>query len=142
MTTIAWDGKMLAADRCSCSAGCFRFPITKLKRLKDGRLYASAGDTSDGVLVRQWLDGEIPDKPKIDEDSFVALIVSSDGAFRMEGKLVSWPVEAPHAIGSGREYAIAAMYLGKSAVEAVEIAALFDPNTGMGVNSAAPLAAL
>lgn len=35
-----------------------------------------------------------------------------------------------YAIGTGAAYAIAAMHLGKSPKEAVEIAALYDPGTG------------
>lgn len=38
------------------------------------------------------------------------------------------------ATGSGRDYALAAMHCGKSAKEAVEIAAFFDINTGKGID--------
>ena len=39
------------------------------------------------------------------------------------------------AIGSGREYAIAAMYLGKNAVEAVDVACALDGGCGGGIDS-------
>jgi hypothetical protein len=42
----------------------------------------------------------------------------------------SFSVRPPCAIGSGMDFALAAMACGKTAAEAVEIAARFDPNTG------------
>lgn len=36
-----------------------------------------------------------------------------------------------HAVGSGRDFAIAAMHYGKSAREAVELACLYDVSTGL-----------
>jgi ATP-dependent protease HslVU (ClpYQ) peptidase subunit len=43
-------------------------------------------------------------------------------------------LESFHALGSGRDFALAAMYLGKNAREAVEIAMEFDLETGKGVD--------
>lgn len=40
-----------------------------------------------------------------------------------------------HAIGTGRDYARAAMHLGRNAVEAVQVAILFDENCGNGVDT-------
>ena len=42
------------------------------------------------------------------------------------------------AIGSGRDYAIAAMHLGRTAAEAVAVACLFDVSCGMGIDTMEP----
>ena len=39
------------------------------------------------------------------------------------------------AIGSGRDFALAAMHLGKTAVEAVEVACHFDSGCGNGIDT-------
>ena len=41
------------------------------------------------------------------------------------------------AIGSGRDFALAAMYLGKTAAQAVEVACVFDSGCGNGVDAMA-----
>lgn len=128
MTTCAWDGKTLAADTRG-TVGGFPFTKTKAYRLKDGRLYAGSGDAEDCAAVRIWLEtgGE---KPKV--ENFVGMVIGADGSiWRYEDKLVPFQINQPfHAIGSGRDYAIAAMHMGKSAIEAVELACLYDVYTG------------
>jgi ATP-dependent protease HslVU (ClpYQ) peptidase subunit len=42
------------------------------------------------------------------------------------------------AIGSGRNYAMAAMYLGKTAAEAVAVAAALDSSVGCGITTLTP----
>jgi ATP-dependent protease HslVU (ClpYQ) peptidase subunit len=50
--------------------------------------------------------------------------------------LMPWLILSPQtAIGTGRDYALAAMHCGSTAAEAVAIAALFDPGTGGGVDT-------
>ena len=92
----------------------------------------------EGIAVKEWIDDGMHscDKPSVNKDSFAALLLTKDGVFRMESRLVLWPVEAPHALGSGRDFAVMAMHLGKSADEAVVLAGEFDCNTGMGVSTA------
>jgi hypothetical protein len=41
MTTIAWDGKTLAADKCAWHWS-LKFRISKLRRLNDGRIAGCA----------------------------------------------------------------------------------------------------
>lgn len=128
MTTIAFDGKSLCADTRG-TAGGFPFTNDKAYRLKDGRLYAGSGDAQDCTAVRLWLESG-GDKPSCKD--FVGMVIGADGSiWRYEDKLVPFQVTAPfHAIGSGRDYAIAAMHMGKTAREAVELACLYDVYTG------------
>jgi len=71
-----------------------------------------------------------------DKDDWSRLIVADQyGCKYFEGQPVSVRVEdAFMAWGSGRDFAIAAMYLGKSAQDAVAIACLFVSGCGNGVD--------
>jgi hypothetical protein len=134
MTTIAWDGKTLAADRrmAGWMTACKIFPLA------DGRVMAGAGYMDDLAEVAAWLNSGADDRdePSIDHD---------DDFFLLDGGKCYWltmpflrplPVQEGYAaIGSGAPYALAAMACGKTAVEAVEIAAMFDPHTGNGVDT-------
>ena len=54
MTTLAWDGHHLAADR-QCN-GAFKSRARKLWRLGDGRLFGGAGEIEQILAVRAWLE--------------------------------------------------------------------------------------
>lgn len=104
---------------------------SKAYRLTDGRLYAGSGAAEDCEAVREWLE-KTGDKPVVKD--FVGIIIESGECFRIEDKLVKIPVKSPfHAVGSGRDYAMAAMHYGKTAREAVELACLYDVYTGCPV---------
>ena len=54
---------------------------------------------------------------------------------KYERSAIPFKIESPFiALGTGREYAMAAMHLGKTAAEAIEVAAHFDSGTGNGVD--------
>jgi hypothetical protein len=128
MTTIAWDGTTLAGDTLGIQCGLPR-SVPKVFRLKDGRLFGGAGEYQEVLIVRDWLngDGEKPDKL----EDFSALIIKGSECFKLESKLILMPVaERFYAIGSGRDFAFAAMHLNQDARTAIEIASLFDVSTG------------
>lgn len=135
MSTIAWDGRMLAADTRGVIGESLPIESHKLYRLTEGRLYAAVGTKSDLLLAKEWLlmAGE---KPALDE-SFAALLVLANGqCVRLEDKLVALPVCEPFvALGSGRDFALAAMALGQTAEQAVALAARFDIWTGMPIDT-------
>jgi len=139
MSVVAWDGKAVAADKqATCSS--MRFTVTKLRRLGTGEVLAWTGDLDSGVLLAQWFeDGADPAKwPKCqeDKDQWVRLLVfSSAGARFYERQPVAVAIEDRFmAWGSGRDYAVGALACGKTAREAVEIAARFSTECGMGVD--------
>ncbi len=140
MTCIAWDGKTLAADKRCTQAGLAR-TVTKIHKV--GLLLVGlAGDEETGLAMLEWVrNGRIPenfpsDVRDKDGDARCVLVVIEDGAVLVyQGS--PWPAkyEDPfYATGSGRDYAIAAMHLGKTAREAVEIACLFDVSCGNGID--------
>jgi hypothetical protein len=130
MTTIAWDGKTLAADSRATSNG-MPYKAVKIFRLDDGAIFAGSGDYGQVCSVKDWLECPIG-KSKPAADDFAGLYVTTNGeAFRLESSLVMLPLHEPfHAIGSGRDFAMAAMHCGRAAREAVEIAIVYDVFTG------------
>ena len=140
MTTVAWDGKTLAADR-RFSAGNGIFTVTKIQRV-NGCLVGLTGNFSQALELAKWLkDGadpkEFPKEQRDVDNGNGMVVVQADGTLI---KYESSPVpitlhEKQFAFGSGGDFARAAMFLGKCACDAVEIAMVFDPATGNGVDT-------
>ena len=139
MTTVAWDGRTLAADRQSTSNdGCRTSQVTKIRRMPDGRLAAAAGAAARCNAYLTWLADQSQPRPAWQdstETSVYALEVLLDGTLLKHEEHGFFVLECPFAaMGSGASYALAAMACGKSAAEAIEIAARFDAWTGGGVD--------
>ena len=139
MTTIAWDGTTLAADRLAVY-GCTRRRVRKLF-VCQRFLYGGSGILSDAYSVFEWLQSgaDNASAPSIADGGTGGIVVDrkSGRAFIASGaplRLVS--AGRMWASGSGMDFALAAMALGRNAVEAVRLAARFDIHTGGGVDSA------
>lgn len=128
MTTIAYDGSTLAADT-GVTGGGMKFLTTKVYRLPCGGMAALAGDAAAAVAFGTWLaggqKGKRPSLKPLD-----GIMVYGDGrAFSLTTSWPPVPLVGPIAAGSGAQAAMAAMLLGKSAREAVELASMIDPDT-------------
>ncbi len=136
MTTIAWDGTTLAADR-RISSGTVTYSTTKIRRTDDGRLIGATGDFGVCGQLLDWLEHDGPRPHCQDSERWViALEIMPDGTAWMHNRDSRWLVEDPFvAVGSGRDYAMATMALGHDSQRAVEIASRFDPGTGNGVDA-------
>lgn len=138
MTTVAWDGKSLAADRRVTAAGTVVTEWTKVHKRSDGALIGVAGEMCTGSEFVRWFftnDSEAPMpelKAKVSPDECAAIIiVDPDGEVRAYDRDGWHVVESKrYAIGSGANLAQMAMRCGKSAARAVELAAEFDIYTG------------
>ena len=140
MTTIAWDGKSIAADKL-CGG---RYTVNKIWKLPDGSVIGGAGLYDHIVEVVAWIaeggnEDKRPKLPESQEEGSDLLLVDADG----KAYWLTWPylrkvpiTEKYEAIGSGSEFALGAMAMGASAQRAVQIASRFDPNTGRGVTVA------
>lgn len=139
MTCIAWDGKTLAADKRVTYAGLAR-TTTKIFRVGDARV-GIAGDGAQGMDMLDWFrNGCEPDKfppAQRDKEQWVTFVVIKRGQLSVYERTPQPMVieDTIYATGSGRDYAMAAMHLGKSAREAVEIACVFEINCGNGIDS-------
>jgi ATP-dependent protease HslVU (ClpYQ) peptidase subunit len=140
MTIIAWDGKTLAADKQSTTVG-YGNTVTKIFRVTGGRV-AFTGNAGHACALLEWFrngrDAAAWPK-KGGDDSAGAIFITDDGEvrgysgddgatfIRYEDKFAAW--------GAGRDYALAAMYLGRDAREAVEVACALDTTCGMGIDT-------
>lgn len=140
MTTICWDGTTLAADKRSTIGSLYR-TTTKIYRVGSSLVgYAGSGAQCSEMLA--WARGgfrknRFPDMQR-DADSSITLLVIRQNGVIQAYEHTPFAIEyedKQFAIGSGRDFALAAMHLGKSAEEAVLLAAEFDPGTGNGVDT-------
>lgn len=143
MTTIAFDGRYLVADSLANQGG-LRLSVNKLQEgmFCDGMKYifGLSGDIADMRVVLTQLNSTASLQAalehnweqwynKSDLQPGVILCVPGARSYTMAGSV--WMLlDGPHACGHGRDYALAAMECGRSAVEAVSIAAQFDLFTG------------
>lgn len=142
MTTIAYRKGILAADSQVTfggdASGAIKGTCQKLfrKTIKSGRktrtvILATAGESSPGMVFVDWYGtgGARPDLLK--DTDFTCLVLEPDGLYEVDSLCRPERILAPfYAIGSGAKAALAAMHCGKSAREAVAIAAKLDPYTG------------
>lgn len=130
MTTIATDGKSMAADGLVTGCGIVHcFSTNKLTKLRDGRLVGGAGSLYDLVAFTAWM--EKGGEPPALTDDFEALVLDKGGnCWTYNCKCYAAPQEVPAVTGSGSALALGAMLAGADPRRAVEIACLRDTHTG------------
>ena len=129
MTTIAARFSTLEiASDSQVSGDDIKYNVEKLRQ-GSRSIYGGAGDWDKLLSAFQALEAG---KTELDDDCDVEIIeLRHDGIWVYEGTMIPAKIKNDfYAIGTGAGYAIAAMHLGKSPKEAVEIAALYDPGTG------------
>lgn len=134
MTTIAWDGQLLAADRLMVNNNVKGW--TRKLFWHGEHALAITGNLSVGMeMVAWWRDGADPSKfPAINRnlDEGATLVVATPGAdLRVyESTPHAFTVKAPYALGSGSKAAMAAMKHGANAAGAIVTASEIDIYTG------------
>lgn len=142
MTVIAWDGQTLAADRRSVRHNTIH-SLDKIKRIElQGRVYliGASGDADVAEALKHWFESgyfskDFPESAKGESLKSTLIAVPDDGSI-MIFERTPYPIKYPpqrFAIGSGADFAIAAMYVGKTAEDAVDVACQFDAFCGEGV---------
>lgn len=139
MTVVVWDGTTLAADKRAMNNGFKGGTVTKIHRWPGG-LCAFSGDFDVGVQMVEWLRaGADPAKYPAQQEKNAAnfLVIHNDGnVVRYESVPIPLKMENAHqAMGSGRDYALAALHLGYSARVAVETACALDSGCGNGIDT-------
>lgn len=128
MTTIAasLDFQMIAADS-RCCTDTWMFNVSKL-RSGVGTAFGAAGTWEQILKFYAAIEQNADLSSECDVE---VLELRQDSLWIYNGSLTCFPIrERFWAVGTGAPYAISAMHLGKSPVEAIEIAALFDASTG------------
>lgn len=145
MTTIAFDGRSIAADRmCSIGNTPVRSPHPKIRRLVYKNLPAvmgTSGSVEYGHALVDWLQagahaGKEPELSNDGDSNYcTVLLATKESVYLFSNSCVGVPLGAiPWAAGSGADYALGAMAAGASAKRAVEIAITLDVNSGCGVD--------
>lgn len=131
MTTCTWDGKRLSADTRSVTGTVIdQGPCQKIFQRK-GVFCAVAGDIAEALPVVNYLLGKEKEPPEINGSCFQIILVSGTRAEYYYSDLKPAPLATPFAIGSGAEFAMAAMLCGKSGRKAIRVAAKLDNNTSV-----------
>jgi hypothetical protein len=138
VTVIAWDGQTLAADRQMEAFGG-RSTTTKIFRYGNV-LCGGSGDASCSFRVLEWIrSGRAPaDFPKFEPNDDVEVIVIEPGPRILIYERHNTPIHVEdqhYAIGCGRHHARAAMYCGRDARGAVEVANALHTGCGGGCDS-------
>ena len=138
MTIICWDGKTLAADK-QLTQGSSKQTVTKIWRTQLG-LLAICGDLMKALEMKSWLLQGLPNElyPEYDRDEHhgTELVVVNDYEIVAYSKSpYPYKIEdKKFAMGSGRDFALAAMHLGYNALASIQVACALDSNCGMGMD--------
>ena len=130
MTTIAFDGKTMAADK-QTSGRYIEGSVTKIRKI-NGSVYAATGGLEETEEFFAWVTAG-GDKPMIKD--FEALEAKSTNCWWRGEKLIRCKTTVPAARGSGAGFAMGAMMAGADAKTAVNISAKLDPHTGCGIKT-------
>lgn len=141
MTTIAFDGATLAADRKVVGDGVAN--VRKIFKLKKGGFLAGAGAMDQLIEVARWIDAGMKDEA----NPFVGKhVIENESTYLYVDKagLPYWlttpwlrPVRIAEkyvALGSGGDIAWGALRAGASPRKAVSIAGERDIFTGLGID--------
>lgn len=132
MSTIAWDGKILASSRLAIGKGGL-CEMRKVMRM-GGSLYAGVGEADAIDQLFRWLiDGQV-DFPKasamlVEVKMFMpghVFIHRADGKHQVEASMI--------AFGTGKDHAIKIMNQGANALDAIKYASVWDDLTAGGID--------
>lgn len=138
MTTIAFDGVTMASD--SRITGSFLLQnkeFKKVRRFKSPNgnyVVGCCGDCSEierfFSWFRQFVDGDAESLYDREEEVEAIIYCEDDGELKLHtGQPHAFNVGFPIAIGSGSMAAMAAMYCGRSAKDAIVVASMLDTST-------------
>lgn len=141
MTTIAWKSGHMAADTQMTIGNC-SMQTEKVYGIPGLGVIGIAGAGSIMSRVLEWwANGCEGEAPKLTEEernrdlTCGALLATSTGVFILEDGIYPNVVKQDYvAIGSGSDFAMAAMAMGKSAEEAIREAMRHDIYTGGNVD--------
>lgn len=137
MTSIAFDGEYIAADSlCSCNGVVVDDNYNKIHTFKEEIKFKGE------KILCIVLSGELnhitglvdlirEGQTKFDDGEYIAYIVTENACYRVEDEGRWYKDTAKRwALGSGKEFALSAMVMGKSAKEAVKHACKLDVYSG------------
>ncbi len=129
----------MAADK-RCVYGDVVQPVTKIHQAGDC-LVGGAGEFAFILAVIEWVRAgrrldEFPAHQRDKNDWQPVMVIDCDKRMLLYERTphpIVWE-RGFGAIGSGKQYAIAAMHMGASAKDAVAVACEYDPGSGNGID--------
>lgn len=145
MTVICYDGKSLVADK-QATMGNIKFAVTKIVKVGDWAI-GMAGTATDSLKFIEWFKSSISkskvkvEYPFDDDDTgdfqILCVNIKTKEVRYYDDTGNGTPVIVKQnyfAIGSGCQFALTALFLGKTAKEAVEITSALCPDCGEGLD--------
>lgn len=140
MTTIAYANGIMAGDKqANIGDNGKHGRVTKVFKI-NGCLIGFSGHSDVAMALLRWFSGGCKDEdwPELQYENrdCAMLVVEESGVVKMYER---YPIPIVmehkfHAIGSGRDFAMAAMHLGHDPIKAVEVACELDAYTGGGID--------
>lgn len=141
MTTIAFKDGVMAADRQVTFGSMNDCEATKIAKAPNGDIAGVCGKLALAAEFLRWFaknEGAGPRPSLLDDDKdneTWALVARTDGTLEIHDPRGWAKISAPfYALGSGADFAFAAMACGCGAADAVKIAARFDIKTGAAID--------
>lgn len=136
MSVIAWDGKTIAADKRAVSEGLQR-TTTKLY-IHNNSVLGFVGSQAHGLALVDWYKNgaDVTKYPEFQKTEDWTRLIVAEYCMCKTYEQTPYPLtveDTRSAWGSGRDYALGAMYAGKNAEEAVRVASFYDINCGNGI---------
>ena len=141
MTVIVWDGTTLAADKM-CVSGDLKRTVTKIRKI-NGHLCAGSGDFDRIHEMYAWFSRgakpeEFPPFGRDNNDWCGLLVITPDRRvlkYERTPYAMDFTESGAHCLGSGRDFAYAALHMGADAAGAVAVASVLCPSCGHGVDT-------
>ena len=135
MTTCCYDGNILAADTRQVGSYIDNHQAQKIHKIASTYI-AIAGDVQQALVFIRWYKNQTEPRPDPNHmKDFEALVIKKGIPYYAADLCELVEIGSPCAIGSGCDYAMAAMLGGADAKQAVRIAMKLDPWTGGRVRS-------
>ena len=138
MTTLVWKYPYLASDsQANADNGNITFSNKSKKIFKIGRKFFSGAGTWDciGLFVHSYKKNKRYTHKILDMETLVLEIGKKNILVHTSSGIQTYDKKGFYAWGSGRSSALAALYMGASAEQAVEIACKVDNFSGGKVTS-------
>jgi hypothetical protein len=133
VTTIACDGKVMAADGLVTNGNdiAVEFDEKKIWRLPDGSILGAAGSTDGCEAIRRFLSNADEKLETVAEFDAIRLMPDGSGlSYSDKGGEKSTRCTWPATLGTGGSIALGALLAGASPRRAVEIACQRDCGSG------------
>lgn len=139
ITTIAMNKNEIACDLQFTHGSGYKFKgSTKVHEIFNPSVYPKpfyvgfCGSVEAGQAGLAWLVDPSDKPPKTSGAEFV-ILTKDKRMFTFQNPSKWIEIKEPfYSVGSGSQYAAGALAAGKTPIEAVKIAAKFDPHTGVG----------